>query len=129
MNAYDEKIIALEKKIKKLLDDIDKKKARVAELRLECKQLQADKDKEYSEKFISAIREYGVQSEEDRQALIETITELLAERSSSDSSEKPELPEAPITPPAEIISNPAEQPFGQNHQKPVYPETFIPKQN
>ena len=101
MNVYDEKIIALEKKIKKLLDDIDKKKARVAELRLECKQLQADKDKEYSEKFISAIREYGVQSEEDRQALIETITELLAERSSSDSSEKPELPEAPITPPAE----------------------------
>ena len=129
MNAYDEKIIAIEKKIKKLLDDIDKKKARVAELRLECKQLQADKDKEYSEKFISAIREYGVQSEEDRQALIETITELLAERSSSDNSEKPELLEVPTTPPAEVISNPAEQPFGQNHQKPVYPDTFIPKQN
>ena len=129
MNAYDEKIIAIEKKIKKLLDNIDKKKARVAELRLECKQLQADKDKEYSEKFISAIREYGVQSEEDRQALIETITELLAERSSSCSSEKPELPEVPITPPAEIISNPTKQLFGQNHQKPVYPDTFIPKQN
>ena len=129
MNAYDEKIIAIEKKIKKLLEDIDKKKARVAELRLECKQLQSNKDKEYSEMFIRAIKEYGVQSEEDRQALIETITELLAERSSSDNSKNTDLTEAPITPPTENISKPAEQTFGQNHQKPVYPETFIPKPN
>ena len=129
MNAYDERIIAIEKKIKKLLEDIDKKKAHVAELRLECKQLQSNKDKEYSEMFIRAIKEYGVQSEEDRQALIETITELLAERSSSDNSKNTDLPEAPITPPTESILKPAEQTFGQNHQMPVYPETFIPKTN
>ena len=129
MNAYDERIIAIEKKIKKLLEDIDKKKARVAELRLECKQLQSNKDKEYSEMFIRAIKEYGVQSEEDRQALIETITELLAEKSSSDNSENPDLSEVPITPSTENISKPAELTFGQTLQNPVYPETFIPKPN
>lgn len=129
MNAYDERIIAIEKKIKKLLEDIDKKKARVAELRLECKQLQSNKDKEYSEMFIRTIKEYGVQSEEDRQALIETITELLAEKSSSDKIENLDLPEVPITPSTENISKPAEQTFGQTLQNPVYPETFIPKPN
>ena len=81
MNSYDEKIIAIEKKIKKLLDDIDKKKARVAELRLECKQLQSNKDKEYSEMFIRAIKEYPDGLE---QADVSRLSELFTQLGSAD---------------------------------------------
>ncbi|MDD6488302.1 MAG: hypothetical protein PUG48_00590 [Clostridia bacterium] len=77
MSVFDEKISVIDKKIDKLNEEVKKKKAQITKLSAERKQLETDKNREYSEVFLKTIKEYGVDTEDERQALIDKIEEML----------------------------------------------------
>lgn len=80
MNNYDEKIKINREKIAKLQEDIEKKKSKISKLQAENKQFQAEKDNEFSQNLLKKLAELGINSPEDREALMSRIEDFALEQ-------------------------------------------------
>ena len=79
MNIYDDKIKKANKEIEKLHTDIEKKKARNEELRNFKKQCEAEKtrDAAFSDNFLKLLVENGINSDEQRKAVLAHIEDFI----------------------------------------------------
>ena len=79
MNIYDEKIKKANREIEKLLNDIDKRKARIEELRNLKKQCEIAKtrDAAFSDSFLQLLIENGINSDEQRKAVLAHIEDFI----------------------------------------------------
>ena len=82
MSVFDEKIKRTEREIEKLLSDIEKKKARIAELRLSKKDFEAkrQRDNTYSDSFLQVLADGGITSDEQRNEVLLHLKEYIASR-------------------------------------------------
>lgn len=82
MSVFDEKIKRTEREIEKLLSDIEKKKARIAELRLSKKDFEAkrQRDNTYSDIFLQVLADGGITSDEQRNEVLLHLKEYVASR-------------------------------------------------
>lgn len=80
MSRYDDKIKSNLEKIAKLQDEIEKRKAKIINLQTENKQLQAEKDNEFSQTLLKKLAELGINSPEDREALMSKIEDFALEQ-------------------------------------------------
>lgn len=82
MSVFDEKIKQTEREIGKLLSDIEKKKARIAELRLSKKDFEAkrQRDNTYSDSFLQVLADGGITSDEQRNEVMLHLREYVASR-------------------------------------------------
>lgn len=80
MNKYDEKIKINNEKIAKLQDEIDKRKNKISRLQAENKQFQTEKDNEFSQNLLKKLAELGINSPEDREALMIRIEDFAIEQ-------------------------------------------------
>lgn len=81
MNIHEEFIKKANKEIDKLTADIEKKKARIAELRSAIKQHESEKarDSEFSDKVMKLLSDNGVNSDEDRKTVFSKFEEFMLE--------------------------------------------------
>lgn len=79
MGIYDEKIKKANREIEKLLADIEKKKARIEELRNAKKQYEAERtrDATFSDSFLKLLVEGGIKSDEQRNAVLAHIEDFI----------------------------------------------------
>lgn len=91
MNIHDEFIKKANREIDKLTADVEKKKARIAELRSEIKTHEAEKtrDSEFSDNLIKLMSDNGVTSDEDRKAVLSKFEEFMLEREIEKSENQP----------------------------------------
>lgn len=82
MSVFDEKIKRTEREIEKLLSDIEKKKARIAELRLSKKDFEAkrQRDNTYSDSFLQVLADGEITSDEQRNEVLLHLKEYIASR-------------------------------------------------
>lgn len=80
MSRYDDKIKSNLEKIAKLQDEIEKRKSKIINLQTENKQLQAEKDNEFSQNLLKKLAELGINSPEDREALMSKIEDFALEQ-------------------------------------------------
>ena len=80
MNRYDEKIQGNLEKIAKLQEDIEKRKTKISKLQAENKQFQAEKDNEFSQNLLKKLAELGINSPEDRVALMSKLEDFALEQ-------------------------------------------------
>lgn len=82
MNIHDEYIKKANKEIDRLTSDIEKKKVRIAELRSAIKTHEAEKtrDSEFSDKVMKLLSDNGVNSDDDRKAILAKFEDLMLER-------------------------------------------------
>ena len=80
MSRYDDKIKSNMEKIAKLQDEIEKRKAKIINLQTENKQLQAEKDNEFSQTLLKKLAELGINSPEDRVALMSKLEDFALEQ-------------------------------------------------
>ncbi len=82
MSVFDEKIKRTEREIEKLLSDIEKKKARITELRLSKKDFEAkrQRDNTYSDSFLQVLADGGITSDEQRNEVLLHLKEYIASR-------------------------------------------------
>lgn len=80
MNRYDEKIKINNEKIAKLQEEIDKRKNKISRLQAENKQLNSEKDKEFSQSLLKKLAELGINSPEDREILLSKIEDFAIEQ-------------------------------------------------
>ena len=80
MSRYDDKIKSNLEKIAKLQDEIEKRKAKIINLQTENKQLQAEKDNEFSQTRLKKLAELGINSPEDRVALMSKLEDFALEQ-------------------------------------------------
>lgn len=80
MSRYDDKIKSNLEKIAKLQDEIEKRKAKIINLQTENKQLQAEKDNEFSQTLLKKLAELGINSPEDRVALMSKLEDFALEQ-------------------------------------------------
>ena len=80
MSRYDDKIKSNLEKIAKLQDEIEKRKAKITILQNENKQLQAEKDNEFSQTLLKKLAELGINSPEDRVALMSKLEDFALEQ-------------------------------------------------
>lgn len=88
MNSYDEKIKVKQSQIAKLQKDIDNKKSKISKLQSEIKQLETAKNEEFSRDFIKKMLELGLNSPDDRQAVLNKIEDFALEREIEKSEKK-----------------------------------------
>ena len=81
MNIHEEFIKKANKEIDKLTADIEKKKARIAELRSAIKQHESEKarDSEFSDRVMKLLSDNGVNSDEDRKTVFSKFEEFMLE--------------------------------------------------
>lgn len=91
MNIHDEFIKKANREIDKLTSDVEKKKARIAELRSAIKTHEAEKtrDSEFSDNLIKLMSDNGVTSDEDRKAVLSKFEEFMLEREIEKSENSP----------------------------------------
>lgn len=80
MNRYDEKIKINDEKIAKLQEEIEKRKNKISRLQAENKQLNSEKDNEFSQTLIKKLAELGINSPEDRVALMSKLEDFALEQ-------------------------------------------------
>lgn len=80
MSRYDDKIKSNLEKIAKLQEDIEKRKAKISKLQAENKQFQAENDNEFSQNFLKKLAELGINSPEDRAAIMSRIEDFALEQ-------------------------------------------------
>ena len=82
MSVFDEKIKQTEREIGKLLSDIEKKKARITELRIFKKDCEAkrQRDNTYSDSFLQVLADGGITSDEQRNEVLLHLKEYIASR-------------------------------------------------
>ena len=82
MSVFDEKIKQTEREIEKLLSDIEKKKARITELRIFKKDCEAkrQRDNTYSDIFLQVLADGGITSDEQRNEVLLHLKEYIASR-------------------------------------------------
>lgn len=82
MSVFDEKIKRTEREIEKLLSDIEKKKARITELRIFKKDCEAkrQRDNTYSDSFLQVLADGGITSDEQRNEVLLHLKEYIASR-------------------------------------------------
>lgn len=80
MSRYDDKIKSNLDKIAKLQDEIEKRKAKITILQNENKQFQTEKDNEFSQNLLKKLAELGINSPEDREALMSKIEDFALEQ-------------------------------------------------
>ena len=82
MNIHEDFIKKANREIDKLTADIEKKKARISELRSQIKQHEAEKarDNEFSNKVMQLLNDNGVTSDEERKTVFSRFEEFLLER-------------------------------------------------
>ena len=88
MSRYDDKIKSNLEKIAKLQDEIEKRKAKIINLQNENKQLQAEKDNEFSQTLLKKLAELGINSPEDRVALMSKLEDFALEQEIAKSETK-----------------------------------------
>lgn len=88
MSRYDDKIKSNLEKIAKLQDEIEKRKAKIINLQTENKQLQAEKDNEFSQTLLKKLAELGINSPEDRVALMSKLEDFALEQEIAKSETK-----------------------------------------
>ena len=81
MNVHEDFIRKANREIDKLTADIEKKKARIAELKAAIKQHEAEKarDSEFSDKVMKLLSDNGVNSDEDRKTVFSKFEEFMLE--------------------------------------------------
>lgn len=81
MNIHEDFIKKANKEIEKLTAGIEKKKARIAELKSEIKKHEAEKarDNDFSADLIKLLNDNGVTSDEERKAMLSKIEEIMIE--------------------------------------------------
>ena len=79
MSNYDELIKKAQKEIEKLTADIEKKKTRITELKEAIKKYEARKvsNRQLSAKMITTMEECGIDSEADREAIMQKMQEYI----------------------------------------------------
>ena len=89
MSNYDELIKKAQKEIEKLTAGIEKSKARIAELRANIKELETKKANalEFSDNLVALMNSHGLESEEDRKAVLNKMEEYF-QSLAADKSEK-----------------------------------------
>ena len=89
MSVFDEKIKRTEREIEKLLSDIEKKKARIAELRLSKKEKKKkrQRDNTYSDSFLQVLADGGITSDEQRNEVLLHLKEYIASRDLQDTDD------------------------------------------
>ena len=82
MSVFDEKIKRTEREIEKLLSDIEKKKARITELRIFKKDCEAkrQRDNTYSDSLLQVLADGGITSDEQRNEVLLHLKEYIASR-------------------------------------------------
>ena len=101
MKIYDEKIKKANREIEKLLTDIEKKKARIEELRNLKKQCETAKtrDAAFSDSFLNLLIENGINSDEQRKAVLAHIEDFIIAQEIESSEE---VTEETTSAPAEV---------------------------
>ena len=94
MNIHDEFIRKANREIDKLTAEVEKKKARIAELKSAIKTHETEKarDSEFSDSLIKLLSDNGVTSDEDRKAVLSKFEEFMLERE-IEKSENPQTEE------------------------------------
>ncbi len=79
MSNYDDLIRKAQKEIEKLTADIEKKKTRITELKEAIKKYEARKvsNRQLSAKMITTMEECGIDSEADREAIMQKMQEYI----------------------------------------------------
>lgn len=79
MSNYDELIKKAQREIEKLTADIEKKKTRITELKEAIKKYEARKvsNRQLSAKMITTMEECGIDSEADREAIMQKMQEYI----------------------------------------------------
>lgn len=130
MKTYDEKIKDRQLAIKKFQTEIDNRKAKIAKLNAEIKELQDAQAGELGKDIMQKLVSLGLESEADRKAILEKIENLAIERG-IEKSEKIAQTETPTSeensktepsPAAPVFQN------SQNSQNPSAPK-FNEKSN
>ena len=82
MGFYDEQIKKADREIEKLLSDIEKKKSRIAELRLFKKDCEAkrQRDDTYSNSLLQVLADGGIKSDEQRKEILLHLQEYISAR-------------------------------------------------
>lgn len=88
ISRYDDKIKSNLEKIAKLQDEIEKRKSKIINLQTENKQLQAEKDNEFSQTLLKKLAELGINSPEDRVALMSKLEDFALEQEIAKSETK-----------------------------------------
>lgn len=88
MSRYDDKIKSNLEKIAKLQDEIEKRKAKITILQNENKQFQTEKDNEFSQNLLKKLAELGINSPEDRVALMSKLEDFALEQEIAKSEAK-----------------------------------------
>ncbi|MDD6489220.1 MAG: hypothetical protein PUG48_05335 [Clostridia bacterium] len=104
MNIHDEFIKKANREIDKLTVDVEKKKARIAELRSAIKIHETEKtrDSEFSDNLIKLMSDNGVTSDEDRKAVLSKFEEFMLEME-IEKSENPQTEKVTVS--SENIGN------------------------
>lgn len=89
MGFYDEQIKKADREIEKLLSDIEKKKNRIAELRLFKKDCEAkrQRDDTYSNSLLQVLADGGIKSDEQRKEILLHLQEYISARNEQNSDE------------------------------------------
>lgn len=101
MNRYDEKIQGNLEKIAKLQEDIEKRKTKISKLQAENKQFQAEKDNEFSQNLLKKLAELGINSPEDRVALMSKLEDFALEQEIAKSEIKTQSENSSFSPDSE----------------------------
>jgi len=103
MSRYDDKIKSNLEKIAKLQDEIEKRKAKIINLQTENKQLQAEKDNEFSQTLLKKLAELGINSPEDRVALMSKLEDFALEQEIAKSETKTQNENSSSSPDSETL--------------------------
>jgi ABC-type Fe3+-citrate transport system substrate-binding protein len=103
MSRYDDKIKSNLEKIAKLQDEIEKRKAKITILQNENKQLQAEKDNEFSQTLLKKLAELGINSPEDRVALMSKLEDFALEQEIAKSETKTQNENSSSSPDSETL--------------------------
>ena len=89
MGFYDEQIKKADREIEQLLSDIEKKKSRIAELRLFKKDCEAkrQRDDTYSNNLLQVLADGGIKSDEQRKEILLHLQEYISARNEQYSDE------------------------------------------
>ena len=90
-------------KIAKLQDEIEKRKAKIINLQTENKQLQAEKDNEFSQTLLKKLAELGINSPEDRVALMSKLEDFALEQEIAKSETKTQNENSLSSPDSETL--------------------------